>query len=223
MLVLPIMGILERRIRERQRRVEEILEGAKRIFSTKGFTNTTMNDIADSSELSRRTVYLYFNSKEQVSLAITAAALKELSQIFGRIAKEEGTAFERLGHIIEAYQDMMAEDQAKFQFFVSFTENARSVPKDCEEFVSCEQSLLTIEHIIANLLQQGLAEGSLQFSEDPKYLAALLTFMVHSLAAASISYKGIFSNFDDTFITSLFTGSLQIIKQYVQPKQRQEP
>jgi len=214
-LQFPTMGILERRIRERQRRVEEILEGAKRIFSVKGFVNTTMNDIADSSELSRRTLYLYFNSKEQVSLAMTAAALGELRSTFGRIAGEEGSAFERLSRILEAYRRMMAEDGAKFQFLVSFFENARAVPRESEELVSCETSLGIIEALIADLLKQGLEDRSLRFTEDPKTLAATLTFMVHSLAAASMAYRGSFKNKDERYFSSLFEGSLKILKRYV--------
>lgn len=214
-LQFPIMGIIERRIRERQRRVEEILEGAKRIFSAKGFVNTTMNDIADSSELSRRTLYLYFNSKEQVSLAMTAAALGELRATFARIAAEEGTAFERLNRILDAYRRMMAEDGAKFQFLISFFENARSVSQDSEELVSCETSLAAIEGLIADLLRRGLDDGSLRFSEDPKTLASTLTFMVHSLAAASIAYRGSFKTKDGPFFSSLFEGSLRILKRYV--------
>lgn len=209
------MGIIERRIRDRQRRVEEILDGAKRIFSVKGFSNTTMNDIAGSSELSRRTLYLYFNSKEQVSLAMTAAALTELRLTFGRIAEEDGTALERLSRILEAYRRMMAEDGAKFQFLISFFENARAVPQDSEELLSCEASLAAIEDLIADLLRRGQEDGSLRFTEDPKALAATLTFMVHGLAASSIAYRGSFKNKDDLFFSTLFERSLRILKRYV--------
>jgi len=210
-----IMGILERRIRERQRRVEEILDGAKRIFSVKGFVNTTMNDIAESSEVSRRTLYLYFKSKEQVSLAMTAAALEELRSNFTRIAGEEGSAFERLSRIMDAYRKMMAEDGAKFQFLVSFFENVRVVPGVSEELVSCETSLDIIEALIADLLKQGLEDRSLQFTEDPKTLAATLTFMVHSMVSALMTYRGSIRNKDESYFSSLFEGSLKILKRYL--------
>ena len=56
------MGIIERKIRDRQKRTKEIIDGAKSIFITKGFNKATMNDIANMSDLSRRTLYLYFHN-----------------------------------------------------------------------------------------------------------------------------------------------------------------
>ena len=55
------MGIQERKERERERRRQQIMVAAKRVFSVKGFGKTTMEDIAKDAELSPGTLYLYFS------------------------------------------------------------------------------------------------------------------------------------------------------------------
>jgi AcrR family transcriptional regulator len=40
------MGIEERKERERERRRQQIMVAAKRVFSEKGFSKTTMEDIS---------------------------------------------------------------------------------------------------------------------------------------------------------------------------------
>ena len=41
------MGIQERKEREKERRRQQIMVAAKRVFSDKGFNKATMEDIAD--------------------------------------------------------------------------------------------------------------------------------------------------------------------------------
>ena len=46
------MGIQERKEREKERRRQQIMVAAKRVFSEKGFNKATMEDIAHEAELS---------------------------------------------------------------------------------------------------------------------------------------------------------------------------
>ena len=51
------MGIQERKEREKERRRQQIMVAAKRVFSNKGFNKATMEDIAQEAELSPGTLY----------------------------------------------------------------------------------------------------------------------------------------------------------------------
>jgi AcrR family transcriptional regulator len=53
------MGIQERKEREKERRRQQIMVAAKRVFSNKGFSKATMEDIAQEAELSPGTLYLF--------------------------------------------------------------------------------------------------------------------------------------------------------------------
>ena len=58
------MSIQERKEREKERRRRQILVAAKKIFSKKGFSRATMEDIAEEAELSPGTLYTYFKNKK---------------------------------------------------------------------------------------------------------------------------------------------------------------
>lgn len=69
------MGVKERKEREKAQRSNNILEAARSIFETKGFLNTTLQDVAKEAEISVGLIYRYFQSKEDIfaSLALKGA------------------------------------------------------------------------------------------------------------------------------------------------------
>jgi AcrR family transcriptional regulator len=73
------MGIQERKGRERERRRQQIIVAAKRVFSAKGFTKATMEDIAKEAELSPGTIYLYFKNKDELYASLSLRILQYLN------------------------------------------------------------------------------------------------------------------------------------------------
>jgi AcrR family transcriptional regulator len=51
--------------------LEHLLDAAADLFLQRGYANTRMQDIADSTQMSRSSLYYYFVNKEQVVLALT--------------------------------------------------------------------------------------------------------------------------------------------------------
>lgn len=72
------MGILERKERERERRRQQIIVAAKRVFSSRGFNRATMEDIAAEAELSPGTLYLYFKNKDELYASLSLRILQYL-------------------------------------------------------------------------------------------------------------------------------------------------
>jgi AcrR family transcriptional regulator len=72
------MGIQERKRRERKRRRRQIMVAARKVFSIKGFTKTTMEDIAREAELSPGTLYLYFKNKDELYASLSVEILEHL-------------------------------------------------------------------------------------------------------------------------------------------------
>ena len=72
------MGIQERKEREKERRRQQIMVAAKRVFSEKGFNKATMEDIAHEAELSPGTLYLYFKNKEELYASLSLRILQYL-------------------------------------------------------------------------------------------------------------------------------------------------
>jgi AcrR family transcriptional regulator len=55
------MESIKRKEREYLTHREEILQAAEKLFATKGFFHTTMNEIAEAAEFGTGTLYKYFN------------------------------------------------------------------------------------------------------------------------------------------------------------------
>jgi len=72
------MGIQERKQREKERRRQQIMVAAKKVFTAKGFTKTTMEDIAKEAELSPGTIYLYFKNKDELYASLSLRVLQYL-------------------------------------------------------------------------------------------------------------------------------------------------
>jgi len=72
------MGIKQRKKREKERRRQQIMVAAKRVFAEKGFTRTTIEDIAREAELSPGTLYLYFKNKDELYASLSLRILKYL-------------------------------------------------------------------------------------------------------------------------------------------------
>jgi AcrR family transcriptional regulator len=72
------MGIRERKEREKERRRQQIIVAAKRVFTEHGFSKSTMEDIAREAELSPGTLYLYFKNKDELYVSMTLRVLEYL-------------------------------------------------------------------------------------------------------------------------------------------------
>ena len=72
------MGIRERKEREKERRRQQIMVAAKKVFTDKGFSKATMDDIANEAELSPGTIYLYFKNKEELYASLSLRILQYL-------------------------------------------------------------------------------------------------------------------------------------------------
>ena len=73
------MGIQERKQRERERRRQQIIVAAKRVFSEKGYSKSTMEDIAREAELSPGNLYLYFKNKDELYASLSLRILQYLN------------------------------------------------------------------------------------------------------------------------------------------------
>lgn len=65
---------------------EQIIKVAQKLFAQKGIENITMGDIAAEANRSRRTVYTYFKSKEELLQASIEMEVKRISAAITKVA-----------------------------------------------------------------------------------------------------------------------------------------
>lgn len=77
-MVTPKKVLENRKKREKEQRIESIIEAAKRIFITKGYLGATMDEIALEVEISKPTLYQYFKNKDDLYFSLLIPFLDEL-------------------------------------------------------------------------------------------------------------------------------------------------
>jgi AcrR family transcriptional regulator len=68
------------RERKKQRTRQTILTAALELFSERGYTNTTLEDIAEAAEVSTGTLFAYFPSKDEILLPEERSFYEQLKQ-----------------------------------------------------------------------------------------------------------------------------------------------
>jgi AcrR family transcriptional regulator len=105
-----MMGIYERKKREKQRRRKDIIMAARKIFSVKGFNSATMEEIASEAELSPGTLYLYFKNKEELHTSLSIDILKYLSTQIHKVVNLDISVEEKIERFRDVFIDLYDHD-----------------------------------------------------------------------------------------------------------------
>jgi AcrR family transcriptional regulator len=97
------MSVSDRREREQQMRREVILDSARRLFTEKGFDQTTVDAIASYAELGKGTIYSYFSSKEEIYIAMLDRELNILKENMRKAVANSKTAIEALNNLYTTF------------------------------------------------------------------------------------------------------------------------
>lgn len=160
------MGSNERKEREKELRRNDIINAAERVFFTKGYDVATMDDVAREAEYSKRTVYVYFNSKEQIYFEIMIRGYKLLIKMLeaNRPKERAYTAIEEIREMAATlyrfshdYSDyfgaIMEYENSEFDFQTGIPDHSK------EECYALGEQILGY---FMDMLQRGMAEGSVR-------------------------------------------------------------
>ncbi len=86
-----------------------LVDVARQLFAKNGFENTSMNDIAVAANRGRRTLYTYFNSKEEIYFAVIQTELERLYERMEEVARRNISPEEKLVQLIFAHLEVMKE------------------------------------------------------------------------------------------------------------------
>ncbi len=164
-----------RRQREKDERKSAILNAAREVFFEKGTGKTTVDDIAARAEVSKGTVYLYFESKETI---LAQVLLEGLGILLDRLenaycADRSLTAARRLRRLATAYLGFFEEYPDYFRLLMAFDRGqlASRVAPDVYDQV-LEDSMHGFD-LVVQAIQQGVDDGEF-VTDHPRRTAAAL-------------------------------------------------
>ena len=116
------MSTAARRAREKAQRRQEILDAARREFFERGFHNPTVDDVAARAEVSKGTIYLYFESKEEILAHLLLEGLDLLVERMEAVCRPESSAGAEciLQELANAYLAFCQSNPSYFRLIMAF-------------------------------------------------------------------------------------------------------
>lgn len=147
---------------------QKLIDIARQLFAKNGVANTTMNDIAVASGKGRRTLYTYFNSKEEVYSAVIESELERLSDKLDEVAAMKMRPLDKVIELIYTHLIMIRETVVRNgNLRAEFFRNIWMVEKVRKKFDDYEIDLFR------KVYQEGKADG--EFDIDDVNLVADIT------------------------------------------------
>lgn len=163
----------------------ELIEVARQLFASRGFDNTTMNEIALQSGKGRRTLYTYFRSKSEIFMSVVDVEVSRIIEHVEEILPLNLPADEKLKRYILCRLDQVKDTvvrngSLKAEFFrdVIKLEHARR-RLDVRELT-----------ILRSILQQGIDEGTFDI-DNASVVAVTIHYALRGLDLPNI--RGQFS------------------------------
>lgn len=170
------MSLQERRYKEQQLRGEDIVNAAEKLFGEKGLNSVTIDEIAKAAEYSKRTVYMYFKSKQDI---IRAVALRGFSELNRMIEQEIETAKPQDGaQKIRCFADALIRFSEHKETYFKIVNEYQNSPEDfvCKD-ASTTRFMAESEKGFSLLLESvktAQQDGSISNNESPQSIALTL-------------------------------------------------
>jgi AcrR family transcriptional regulator len=154
-----VLSSEERRKKEKENRKNTILRVARKLFFERGFKAVTVDLIAAKAEVSKGSIYLYFDSKEEIYTQILISANIERHKDIENFGKRNGTTSELLLNFAREYVDFFLDNNELFRILMTFM--LHSDDMNLTEDQNTQLIYTTNENIrtISELLQKGIDSG----------------------------------------------------------------
>lgn len=159
-----------------------ILQSAIECFSKNGFDRTRMDEISLSAEVSKGTLYNYFNSKEDLFHALCEDSLALLKlQLDKLFTNNKHDLVLNAELFYESFQKIRKEGSAKV-FFEALSESTRNPKLQKILF----KHRLQIFKVVENYLQLQIDKGFMKKNSNPEYIAPGLVSLFDGITAGSL-------------------------------------
>ena len=168
------MSPIERRLTKKgEKRRSELLDAALELFGTRGYHATTMDDIAAAVGTGKGTVYWYWPGKEDIFADLVRIKFEAYGEALNRAVSMQVPAPEKLLLLVAEMSRLMEKYRkfCKLIFLLISDQRERFNPAIHE---SISRYYETFHQVIAHIVAQGQAEGSLRPGLDSDHVASLL-------------------------------------------------
>ena len=137
-------------------RKEQILDAALHVLVQNGYEQARMDDVVQSSNLSKGAIYWYYKSKKEMYLDLVNFWVKRYSVILNHIVEEEASPSCQLKDLFQFFIDQYETDP---QPFAALTEFWSMAQKDDEFNTKLQKVYTHFLELIEDIIQRGVQSG----------------------------------------------------------------
>ena len=188
------MAVAARRERERIARREAILDAAQELMTVQSYNAMRMDSVAEAAELSKGTLYLYFENKDALCAAVATRLIDELLPVLEESVENTRTGLDACAALLQRYCDFTEENPHHFRFALEWLNAGVRIDDSIEAFQIYRDRVGQILSLVVAALQRGQADGSVRADVDPvpqamQLWTSLLGVVMVSLNKESIAQR----------------------------------
>src|SRR5689334_12733839 len=182
--------LTNRRREEKDRRRNEILDAAAAAAADGGFDAITMDHVARRARLSRALLYVYFEDKTALYVALCERALELLNERFVSATQGAANGRDRLAIMGRAYVAVAREEPVYFEVLAH--SDARNTHDLEENMPRCLELGDRCHNLITGAIRDGMADGSIRSDVGlPDAVGVVLWGFMHGVIQIAVTKAGL--------------------------------
>jgi AcrR family transcriptional regulator len=161
------LAVAARRERERTARREAILDAAEELISEQGYHGMRMDGVAEAAELSKGTLYLYFENKDALCAAVATRLLDALMPVIQTALDNTSTGLDAIRQLLQQYYDFTVANPHHFRFAMAWLSAGERMDDSTEAFQIYRGKVGQMLSMVVVALKRGQADGSIRKDIDP--------------------------------------------------------
>lgn len=176
----------------RQGARDRLLTAAEARFRRFGYKRTTVEDVATEAGTGKGSVYLHFESKQDIYMAVVEHSLDRFIDSAERVVAQPGSAPDRLGALVELTAEHYGHDELLHSSLFGETDLVEGEVAR----MAAEHQRQRIRTLLQEVLAAGQAEGSVRTDLDASSVAAVLFELGWTIVRTGLETE------DDTLLES---------------------
>ena len=156
----------------------KILETATRLFSTQGYSNTSLSQVAKEAQVSKALIFWHFENKETL---FRTALQRTLEPYFINVVDDlEGLSeIDQIKRLVDEYYAFVSRNIYSVKFFLSLILREEKHPDDLVGHMNELQRVFG--NLLADIIDNGRQKGIFRPTVTPKLDAGLILSALHGI------------------------------------------
>lgn len=151
---------------EKKTRRERLIDSARALFFKHGYSATRMIDVARNAGFSKRTVYLEFESKDELFATICEEGVDLLLRRLEETERQEHPVIQALLHLAKAYFAFFREEPAYFRLLFAVADDENLAKANPDSFARLRQKEIRCVECITRQMRRAQEEGLMRSDID---------------------------------------------------------